>query len=95
MARYSLTRPLTQRQCEAVIWTAKGFSSREIADLMGCSPKTANSLRCVGMKKLGYSKGVQVTAWALRMGMVTLTELELVGSEAVTKKLTKMEEKEN
>jgi len=96
MATYIKSKKLTRRQQEALVWTAKGFNSREMADLMGCSSKTAEALRTVGMRKLGYSRGTQVTAWALRLELVSMMELEMQGKikqERLTKILTGMGEK--
>lgn len=76
MSRYSQSRALTERQLEALMWTARGYNAREMSNFMDCTAKTADSLRWVAMKKLGYSKGVQVTAWALRTGKITVEELE-------------------
>lgn len=70
--RFCITRPLTPRQKQALILYAKGLSSIRAGNCMRCSPKTFDSLKLIGMKKVGARKLFDVISWAIREEHLTI-----------------------
>jgi DNA-binding NarL/FixJ family response regulator len=61
---------LTQREIEVLKLVAEGYSSPEIANLLGISPKTADKHRANMMKKLDLHNAAALTAYAIEKGLV-------------------------
>ena len=61
---------LTQREQETLQYLVKGFSIRECADYMGISPHTVSGYVKDVYKKLHVSSRAEVTAEAVRLGLV-------------------------
>ncbi len=74
MARFSPTRPLTARQQQALILYAKGVTREQASERMICSVKGVDSLRAVGMKKIGAKNVHGVITWALKHAHMSLKE---------------------
>lgn len=51
---------LTAREAEAVRYTVRGLSGKEVAKLMGCSPRTVEDYRMRAMRKYGVHNVVQL-----------------------------------
>ena len=64
---------LTQREIEVLKLVAEGYSSPEIAELLGISPKTVDKHRSNMMKKLDLHNASALTAYAIDRGLVTQT----------------------
>ncbi len=61
---------LSDREREVLAWLAEGFSSREIGERLGVSPKTIDSHRVRLMKKLGIHKVQSLVRFAIREGLL-------------------------
>jgi len=62
---------LTQREIEVLKMVGEGYSSPEIAKLLGISPKTVDKHRANIMKKLDVHNAAALTAYAIERGLVT------------------------
>ena len=62
--------PLTQREREVLQLVAEGKTTKEIARLLGVSPKTAESHRANMMGKLGIHDTAGLVRYAIRRGLV-------------------------
>lgn len=64
--------PLTNRELEVLILTAKGFSIKEIAFELKISDKMVEVHRSKIRKKLGLGSIAQLTVYAVRNGLITV-----------------------
>lgn len=64
------TSPITPREQEILKLVAEGCSSREIADLLVISPKTVERHRANLLQKLGLRDRVELTRYAIRVGLI-------------------------
>ena len=64
------TDPLSPRERQALQLIAEGLSTKEIADLMGISPKTAESHRARIMEKLNIHDTASLVRYAIRRGII-------------------------
>jgi len=64
--------PLSQRERQVLQLIAEGKRTREIADLLGVSVKTAESHRAHIMKKLGISQTAGLVRYAIQRGLSEL-----------------------
>jgi DNA-binding NarL/FixJ family response regulator len=64
--------PLSQRERQVLQLIAEGKRTREIADLLGVSVKTAESHRTHIMKKLGISQTAGLVRYAIQRGLSEL-----------------------
>jgi DNA-binding NarL/FixJ family response regulator len=62
--------PLSPREREVVKLIAEGHSGREIADVLGISPRTVERHRANLLGKLGLQDRVEVTRYAIRRGLI-------------------------
>ncbi len=62
--------PLSPRERQALQLIAEGLSTKEIADLMGISPKTAESHRARIMEKLKIHDTAGLVRYAIRRGII-------------------------
>ena len=62
--------PLSPREQEVVKLIADGLSGRQIADLLGISPRTVERHRANVLDKLGLQDRVDVTRYAIRRGLI-------------------------
>jgi DNA-binding NarL/FixJ family response regulator len=62
--------PLSPREQEVVKLIADGLSGREIAGLLGISPRTVERHRANVLEKLGLQDRVDVTRYAIRRGLI-------------------------
>jgi DNA-binding NarL/FixJ family response regulator len=64
-------RRLTPREREVAQLVAEGWTSKEIADELGCALKTVETHRRQVMDKLEVRSIAEVTKWALREGLTS------------------------
>lgn len=69
--REELEPRLTPRETEVLRLVAQGKTNREIAALLGISPKTVSVHRSNLMAKLGLHSGVDLVRYAIRKGLTT------------------------
>lgn len=62
--------PLTQREIEALSWSARGKSSADIAVLMECSERTVNFHIANAMQKFGVATRIQAAVKASLAGII-------------------------
>jgi DNA-binding NarL/FixJ family response regulator len=62
--------PLTPRERQVLQLVAEGWKTREIADLLGVSVKTAESHRVRIMGKLGIRQTAGLVRYAIRQGLI-------------------------
>jgi len=63
-------RQLTPREREIVQLVAEGKSTKEVADVLGISPKTADTHRTNLMRKLGFHSVSELVRYAIRNQIV-------------------------
>ena len=61
---------LTRREREVLRLVAEGYSSRQIADSLGVSPKTIETHRARMMSKLGIHKSSRLVRFAIQAGVL-------------------------
>lgn len=76
------TDPLTSREREIVQRIAEGYTSREIADALGLSPKTVQNQRSIVLDKLGVRTTAGLVRWAIRHGIVNERPIDEAGDTA-------------
>lgn len=64
------TKPLTSRECQVLRLVAEGKTTREIAEFLGISVKTAGSHRTRIMGKLDIHDTAGLVRYAIRQGLV-------------------------
>lgn len=64
-ARLAAAYQLTARECEVLLWLTKGKTNRDIADILGMSPRTVNKHLEHIYVKLGVETRAAATALAL------------------------------
>ncbi len=64
---------LTAREREILRLTAEGLTSKQMAGLLGISPRTADVHRAHVIRKLGLRNRVEVVRYALKSGLVPWT----------------------
>ena len=62
--------PLTRREREVVQLVAEGKTTKEVAQILGVSVKTAESHRARVMEKLGIHETASLVRYAIRRGLV-------------------------
>lgn len=62
--------PLSNREQQVLKLIAEGMTTKEIADLLGISSKTAESHRARVMKKLGIHETASLVRYAVRHGLI-------------------------
>lgn len=65
---------LTPRELEVLIWIARGLTNKEIGERLGISPKTVAHHRDNVCKKLNLSNRAEMTRYAIRKGLIDLTD---------------------
>jgi len=74
------TPHLTSREAEVLKLTAEGSTNKEIAGVLGISPKTAEKHRCSLMEKLDLHDTADLTRYAIETGIVeSHIQLTIVG----------------
>jgi DNA-binding CsgD family transcriptional regulator len=63
---------LTPRERETLRLVAEGLSSRQIAQRLRISPRTVETHRANGMRKLGLSSVAELVRFALERGIVPM-----------------------
>ncbi len=58
---------LTSREAEVLLWLSRGKSNRDIAEILGLSPRTVNKHLEQMFEKLGVENRASATALALRI----------------------------
>jgi DNA-binding NarL/FixJ family response regulator len=66
-------KELTTRESEVLKLIAEGKTSRQIADLLSISVRTAENHRLNLMRKLGFKKNIQLVRYAITKGYVSET----------------------
>jgi DNA-binding CsgD family transcriptional regulator len=64
----------TPRQLQVLELICQGYSSRQIADLLGVSVKTVTCHRMRLMERAGVHDSIRLFRWALRAGHVSLDD---------------------
>lgn len=64
------TDPLSNREQQVLKLIAEGMTTKEIADMLGISNKTAESHRARVMKKLGIHETASLVRYAVRHGLI-------------------------
>jgi two-component system response regulator NreC len=70
--------PLTQRERQVLQLVAEGKTTKEIADILGLTPKTAESYRARLMSKLDIHDTAGLVRYAIRKGIVQLAAAGVV-----------------
>lgn len=71
--RTAMTPPnLSEREIEVLHWLARGKSNAVIADILGVSPHTIDTVMRRAFAKLGASNRIAAVLKALRAGLITL-----------------------
>lgn len=65
---------LTEKQRDLVRLIAKSYKTKEIAAMLGCSPKTIEARRLAVGRKLGFNDPAALTRYAVRTGLITVDE---------------------
>jgi DNA-binding NarL/FixJ family response regulator len=63
---------LSQRERHVLQLIAQGYSTKEVADILKISVKTADKYRSSIMKKLNIHDVVKLVHWAIRLGLLTI-----------------------
>ena len=63
---------LTLREQEVLVMLAEGLSSKQIADKLFISPKTAENHRSSIMRKLGLHSAIDLARYAARIGLIDI-----------------------
>jgi DNA-binding NarL/FixJ family response regulator len=63
-------RPITEREEEVLKLVAEGHSSKEIADMLVISVKTVERHRANLLQKLGLRDRLELTRYAIRVGLI-------------------------
>ena len=58
---------MTSREAEVLLWLSRGKSNRDIADILGLSPRTVNKHLEQMFEKLGVENRASATALAVRI----------------------------
>lgn len=74
---------VTARQCEALLWVARGSTARQGADRMAISIDTFNSLLRKARRKLGARSSPHAVALAMESGLITLRDPVFAADESV------------
>ena len=61
---------LTPRQREVLSWVAQGKSAKEIAEILGITPRTVEKLMETVMRELGPANSTHAVAIALRNKLI-------------------------
>lgn len=61
---------LTRREREVLVLLAEGRSNRQVASLLGISPKTVDTHRTSLMRKLGFHSVHDLIHYAIRQGLI-------------------------
>lgn len=67
--------PLTDRQHEALLWTARGSTARETAARMGAPVDTVNWLLGQAYRRLGATNAPHAVALAMAAGLITAADI--------------------
>ncbi|MHB1125689.1 MAG: response regulator [Bacillota bacterium] len=68
--------PLTERENEILSHVARGFTNKEIAELLDLSNRTVQTHRANIMKKLGIHSTVELVKYAIKKGLVNVASGE-------------------
>jgi len=63
---------LTLREQQVLVMLAEGQSSKQIADKLFISPKTAENHRSSIMRKLGLHNAIDLARYAARIGLIDI-----------------------
>lgn len=63
---------LSRREKHVLQQIAQGYSTKEVADILKISVKTADKYRAATMRKLNVHDVVRLTHCAIRLGLVTI-----------------------
>ena len=65
-------KQLTDRERDVLKLVAEGYTTQEIADMLGVSPKTVEGHRTNLMDKLGIHNRTELVKYALRKGIISI-----------------------
>jgi len=66
-----MTRPLSEREREVLAHFAQGHSTKDVAQMLGISPRTVETYAATIAQKLGARNRIHAVAIALRAGILT------------------------
>lgn len=69
-----MSAKLTPREMEVMLCTAEDYSTKEIASMLGLSPRTIEDHRRGLYRKINKRSAVGVTRYAIARGLVSLAE---------------------
>ncbi|MFN3235171.1 MAG: UvrY/SirA/GacA family response regulator transcription factor [Gammaproteobacteria bacterium] len=72
---------LSQRELQVMLMITSGRKAQDIAEMLCISPKTVNSYRYRIYEKLEVNNDVELTHFALKMGLVDMTDVQEMGEE--------------
>ncbi|KKM12220.1 hypothetical protein SY88_04610 [Clostridiales bacterium PH28_bin88] len=64
--------PLTERENEILAYVAKGYTNKEIAELLNLSNRTVQTHRANIMKKLDFHSTVELVKYAIKKGLASV-----------------------
>lgn len=71
-----MNEPLTPRLKQIITLVAQGYTTKEIADQLGLSPKTVNSQRHLGQRLLGTRSTAATVHKAIQLGWVRVGDVK-------------------
>jgi len=72
-----VTVSLTRRQREVLLLAANGNTNARIANWLGVRPHSVAEILTVAYRRLGAADRAQAVAVALRLGLLSLDEIDL------------------
>ena len=72
-----MTVSLTRRQREVLLLAANGNTNARIANWLGVRPHSVAEILTVAYRRLGAADRAQAVAVALRLGLLSLDEIDL------------------
>ena len=72
MAKKSTNKKLTPRELEIVKMLANGMTNKQIASVLGISPKTSDVHKTNAMGKLDIHNRALLTLWAVRNKLIEI-----------------------
>lgn len=68
-ADQKILEQLSPREIEVIKWLAQGSSTKQIAEILGCSVHTIKAHKTNLMRKIGVQSSMEVAAWVAKLGL--------------------------
>lgn len=68
---HATPRPLSRRELQCLVWTARGKSSTDIGTILGLSPRTVDSYIEKACGKLGVRTRIEAVSVGIRRQLLT------------------------